>query len=208
MLLPFREGFRYRLETIVRGQVSSHPETLSTSGNSDSRNDQSNPDASQEVPRGNQEIDAQLPNRMGNMDRSPAVQISLQHVAPDQGRNRQGQVAGDERTNVQQSAHNDSTGRMYGTSDNAQENSTSNWPSEEALTEDGGQHHLPQSHDVWPDDGSRVAVDTWSEGPSDPPRMRRSVPSRRATRFHPPDDDNVYSMELRELLSRLPSHDI
>ncbi|XP_057789452.1 uncharacterized protein LOC131006278 isoform X2 [Salvia miltiorrhiza] len=203
-----REGFRFRLESIVRGQVSSHPETSPNGGNSDSRNDQSNTNASQEVPHGNQEIGVILPDGTGNMDRSPAVQITLQHVAPDQGRNRQGQVTGDERTNAQQSVHNDSIGSMYGASDgmgrNVQENSASDWPSEEAVTEDGGQRHSPQSHEVWPDGGSREAVDNWSEGPSDPPRMRRSVPSssRRVTRFHPPDDDNVYSMELRELLSR------
>ncbi|XP_042013682.1 uncharacterized protein LOC121762019 isoform X2 [Salvia splendens] len=201
-----REGFRSRLESIVRGQVSSHPETSPNSGNIDSRNDQSNTNTSHEVPHGNQEIGAQFSDRMGNMDRSPAFQITIQHVAPDQGRNREGQVAGDERTSVQQSAQNDSTGRMYGASDgigrDVQQNPASDWPSEEAVVQDGGQRHLPQSHEVWPDDGSREAVDNWSEGPSDPPRMRRSVPSRRVTRFHPPDDDNVYSMELRELLSR------
>lgn len=201
-----REGFRFRLENIVRGQVSSHPETSANSGNTDSRNDQNNTNASREVPHGNLEIGSQLPDRMGNMDESPAVQMTLQHVAPDQGRNWQGQVAEDERTDVQQSANNDSIGHRHGTSDgpgwNRQENSVSNWASEAAVTEDGGQHRLPESHELWPDDGAREAVDNWSEGPSDPPRMRRSVPSRRVTRFHPPDDDNVYSMELRELLSR------
>ncbi|KAG8390554.1 hypothetical protein BUALT_Bualt01G0095500 [Buddleja alternifolia] len=178
-----REGFRSRLENIVRGQVSSHPEI---SSNGDIRIDQSNTNASQQVQHENQETNVhQLPNRMGNVESesSRAVQSTNPHVAPDQGSNWQGQVTEDERANRQQSARN---------------NTLSDWPSEAVATEDGGQ----QAHEAWRNDGSREAVDNWSEGPSDPPRMRRSVPYRRVTRFHPPDDDNVYSMELRELLSR------
>ncbi|KAI3470537.1 hypothetical protein Pfo_027200 [Paulownia fortunei] len=201
-----REGFRFRLENIVRGQVSSHPETSSNNRNSDSRNNQSNTNALREVQHGNQEIGVQLPDRMGNIDGSTAVQIINQHVAPDQGSHWQGQVNQDERANLQQSAHNDSNGWRRDTSDgtgrNWQENAVSDWPSEAVVTEEGGQRRLQQAHEVWHDDGSREAVDNWSEGPSDPPRMRRSAPYRRVARFHPPDDDNVYSMELRELLSR------
>ncbi|KAK6144712.1 hypothetical protein DH2020_021532 [Rehmannia glutinosa] len=199
-----REGFRFRLENIVRGQVSSHPETSSNSGNSDSRNDQRNTNASQEVQHGNQEIGVQLPDRMVNMDGSTPVQSTNLHVAPDEGW--QGQVTEDGRANLQQSVHNDPNRRRHNTLDSTgrsrQEDALSDWPSGAVVAEDGRQHRLQQAHEVWDDDGSREAVDNWSEGPSDPPRMRRSVPYRRVTRFHPPDDDNVYSMELRELLSR------
>lgn len=208
--LLFREGFRFRLENIVRGQASSHPETSANNVNIESRDDQNNTNASQEVPNGNQVIGIQLPDRTGNMDQSPAAQITLHHATPDQRRNWQGQIAEDERTDAQQSSYNDSIRHRHGNPDSQGwirlDNSVSNWPSASAATDDGGQHRSPESHEVWPDDGSREAVDNWSEGPSDPPRMRRSVPSRRGTRFYPPDDDNVYSMELRELLSRLLPH--
>ncbi|KAL9165272.1 hypothetical protein ABFS82_06G160700 [Erythranthe guttata] len=190
-----REGFRFRLETIVRGQVSSHPENSSNSGNSGPSNDQSNTNASQEVQHGNHEIGVQLPDRTANIDETMATQSSNQYVAPDQESNWQGQVTEDERADLQQSPD--------GTEQTWQENVAPAWPSETVVIEDAPQHRLQQqAHEVWHEDGSREAVDNWSEGPSDPPRMRRSVPHRRATRFHPPDDDNVYSMELRELLSR------
>ncbi|GFQ04040.1 protein neuralized [Phtheirospermum japonicum] len=185
-----REGFRFRLEHIVRGQASSHPETSPNGGNSDSRNYQRNTSASQEVlQHGNQEIGFQLPDRVGNMDDVSTVVQSTNQDVPDEGNHWQGQVAEHERVTPQQLAHN------------RQENALSDWPSA-VVAEDEGQHRFQEAREVWDDDGSREAVDNWSEGPSDPPRMRRPVPIRRVTRFHPPDDDNVYSMELRELLSR------
>ncbi|KAI3458917.1 hypothetical protein Pfo_030972 [Paulownia fortunei] len=200
-----REGFRSRLENIVRGQVSSHPETSANSRNSDSRNDQRNTTASQEVQNENEETDDhQLPDRVGNLDGSTAVQN--QHFSPDLGSDWQGQVTEVERANQQQSSHMDSNEWTRSASEdtdrNWQENAVSGWPSEAFATENRGQHHLQEAPEAWRDVGSGEAVENWSEGPSDPPRMLRSVPSRRVARFHPPDDDNVYSMELRELLSR------
>lgn len=193
------------MENIVRGQVSSH---LETSSNGETRNDQRNTNGTHNVLHENQEGGVQLPDRVENTDdsNSVAVQSTRQHVAPDQGMHWQGEVAEDERPDVHQSALNDSNGWRHDISDdtgrNRQENAMSDWPS---VSVDGGQRRLQQPHEVWPDDGSREAVDNWSEGPSDPPRMRRSVPFRRVPRFNLPDDDNVYSMELRELYSRLLS---
>ncbi|XP_011101524.1 uncharacterized protein LOC105179586 [Sesamum indicum] len=189
-----REGFRSRLENIVRGQASSNPETSFDSGSNDSRNDTY---ALQERQHENQEVGVQLPDRMGNTNGSTAVQSSNQHVAPDQESHRNGQITEEIRANQQQ--RNEISDNQDG---NGLVNAVSDWPSEAVVTEDGGPRRLQQVHEVWQNDGSRETVDNWSDGPSDPPRMRRSVPYRRVARFHPPDDDNVYSMELRELLSR------
>lgn len=66
----------------------------------------------------------------------------------------------------------------------------------------GAEGHVPELHQLWREGRSRGTVNNWAEGPLDPPSIRRAIPVRRLSRFHPPDDDNVYSMELRELLSR------
>ncbi|CAA3004159.1 43kDa postsynaptic [Olea europaea subsp. europaea] len=209
-----REGFRSRLENIVRGQVSSHPDT--TSNNiGDSRNDQADTNSSQEVQHENhdqsqsrlQESDVnQLPDRIANLDSNTDVQSTHQQAAAAQGSNWQQQVAEDERENVQESNYNESSGwrdiTLQDTDRNWQENRVPNWNSEARVNGGGGQSQLEVVHDDRRDNGSREGIENWSEGPSDPPRMRDSLPHRRGTRFHPPDDDNVYSMELRELLSR------
>ncbi|CAI9766210.1 unnamed protein product [Fraxinus pennsylvanica] len=208
-----REGFRSRLENIVRGQVISHPETSSNNNNRDSRNDPINSNPSQEMQHENQEQSQsgrqesdvqQLTNRTTNLDGSD--QSTNQASAADQGSNWQEQVTGDGRANRQQSAYNESNGWRGGTSEdtdrNWQENPAPDWPSEAAVNEGGEQDQLQEAQGVWRDDVSREVVDSWSEGHSDPPRMRRSVPYRRVARFRPPDEDSVYSMELRDLLSR------
>ncbi|GER33185.1 RING/U-box superfamily protein [Striga asiatica] len=198
-----REGFRFRLENIVRGQVSSHPVTSSNVGNYDSRNDQRSMNVLHEMQHGNQDIDDRLPDRMENMDRS--TQNTDLNVGPNVGIQWQERVSEDERVTLQQSAESYPNRWIHDTSagaaQNRPENAMTDWPSA-VVAEDGHQHRLELTHEVWNANGSREAVDNWSGGPSDTSRTRRPLSIRRVARFHPPEDDNVYSMELRELLSR------
>ncbi|KAK3159520.1 hypothetical protein QOZ80_2AG0151100 [Eleusine coracana subsp. coracana] len=72
----------------------------------------------------------------------------------------------------------------------------------EPLEDDGGEHgHLQEEHDEWHDDESHGTVENWQDDYQDSRLDAGPIP-RTENRFIPPDDDNVYSMELRELLSR------
>lgn len=183
-----REGFRSRLETIVRGHEGEH-ESL------------------EESHSGSLESNLhQLPGRTGNSDGSAAVTGTDQQAVPNQGRDMQEQITQDVRHMQPETSFNESNEWRESISENMDANwpgnSRTNWSLRTAGNEGGDNRRLQETTEVWREDGSREAVENWSEGPSDPPRMRRALPYRRLSRFHPPDDDNVYSMELRELLSR------
>ncbi|XVE99181.1 hypothetical protein REPUB_Repub03eG0175200 [Reevesia pubescens] len=209
------EGFRNRLETIVRGQASSNSETTSSYVINDSRNELAQTNMSPDVQRENNEITqprtleseiGQLPNQAGDMVSNVAVEsISWQETA-NQGGNWQEPTTNDERGNWQQPTyaqfHEWREGNAAEMDTNWQESSVSEHRQEIPGNINGEERHAQEARRVWHEDGSREAVNNWSEGPSDPPRARRNIPVRRLNRFHPPEDDNVYNMELRELLSR------
>lgn len=63
--------------------------------------------------------------------------------------------------------------------------------------------HLAEVNEEWHgDDESNDTADNWHDDNSDQPIDHDSALIRRANTFVPGDDDNVYSTELRELLSR------
>ncbi|XP_042419500.1 uncharacterized protein LOC122008004 [Zingiber officinale] len=57
-------------------------------------------------------------------------------------------------------------------------------------------------HEYWREDDSQEAVPIWQDESLDSLQNQQSFTVRRVNRFILPDDDNVYSMELRELLRR------
>ncbi|WVZ73089.1 hypothetical protein U9M48_021437 [Paspalum notatum var. saurae] len=72
--------------------------------------------------------------------------------------------------------------------------------SETVEDEEREHDHLQEEHDEWHDDESHGTVENWQDDYQDS-TLDTGIP-RTENRFIPPDDDNVYSMELRELLSR------
>ncbi|CAJ1979216.1 unnamed protein product [Sphenostylis stenocarpa] len=83
--------------------------------------------------------------------------------------------------------------------DNQPSNTANEWPENTLGNGDGENSHLQESHEAWHEDGGfQEAVENWLGGPSD----HESAPVGRIRGFYFPEDDNVYSVELRELLNR------
>lgn len=80
-------------------------------------------------------------------------------------------------------------------------NTTNEWPQNILGSEDGENSRMQEQEapEVWQEDGGfQEAVEIWLGGPSD----NEVAPVGRIHGFYFPEDDNVYSVELRELLSR------
>ncbi|KAK1381976.1 RING/U-box superfamily protein [Heracleum sosnowskyi] len=176
-----RNGFRSRLENIVRGQEVQH-------------------ENHEQLQLGSQEND--IHQQSENLEATTGAPSINEQDAANQGGDWQEQIIEDERENWQEATFNELNERGVGTSvdmdQNWQETSVNSWPQETSRT-DGEAGHPQRTCEVWHEGPTA----NWSGGQtSNHPRIRRSAPFRRPNRFHPPDDDNVYSMELRELLSR------
>ncbi|XP_038979588.1 uncharacterized protein LOC103716994 [Phoenix dactylifera] len=223
-----REGFRYRLENIVRGQASSHSDA-SVSHNSNgsrndqphhnisgSRNDQYQPSTIVEVSNVNHdssqitnvndetnetteiheatEVESNTLNDNIDWQESDTQEVSWQEDAEHGRRDWQQSIE------VGYSEWHDGTGEE--SDGNWQEHMDQEWSRETPEDEDGEDSNLLEANEEWHEDDSQENVADWQDGHSDPPRDQESISMRRVNRFIPPDDDNVYSMELRELLSR------
>ncbi|GMI86951.1 SUMO-targeted ubiquitin E3 ligase 5 [Hibiscus trionum] len=210
-----REGLHNRLEPIVRNQADGNSETTSSNVINDSRIELPQTNISPDVQGENNEHTqlrslesgiTELPNQTGDTVSNMAVEsISWQENANQGGIWRE-PAANDERGNLQQPTYaqfnqwREGDAEMMGT--NWQEGSVGEHRQDNPGNENREVSNQEEAQRDWRVDRSQEAVDTWSEGPSYPPRSRRAIPVRRLNRFHPPEDDNVYGMELRELLSR------
>ncbi|KAL3518455.1 hypothetical protein ACH5RR_021044 [Cinchona calisaya] len=80
-----------------------------------------------------------------------------------------------------------------------QENIANQWDHRTPDNDFGEHHHTQEPHEDWHDDGLQEAIDSWLDVPSG---QEVGGAIGRVDAFYFPEDDNVYSMELRELLSR------
>ncbi|KMS98310.1 hypothetical protein BVRB_4g093780 [Beta vulgaris subsp. vulgaris] len=209
-----RDGIRSTIETIVRGQASSSSDSSSGDPGSDFPNDQAqhgifsgiqvwSSDQLQSRIQGDGVVEST--NNTINVPIEPAADSMTGEEYDTQRGDWQEQVTGDDQRNLLQS----NLAELDQWSENPEANMTGDWSetSGSALRRNvhgnGGEEEssLP-GQQVWPDNGSRATLGSWPGRPSNPLRVRRGIPIRRVNRFHPPDDDNVYSMELRELLGR------
>ena len=186
----FREGFRSRLENIVRGQASSNPDVTSNGNISETSdlNEVNNTINAQQENHEQGQLRSletnvhQLPDQRETLESSTTETISWQETNNRDGNWREQNTGG--AGNWQQ--------RTYDPLNQLRDETSRNVERENA--------NPREVQGMWHEGGLRETAG--SEGPSASARNRRSVPFRRFNRFHPPDDDNVYSMELRELLSR------
>ncbi|RZC70584.1 hypothetical protein C5167_033694 [Papaver somniferum] len=198
-----RDGFRTGLET-SRGQVGNPSDTPSEEQIQTSDSEEfPNETHEQSQPRSREEqVHRLFESTRGLESDTDVPSISSQEPVSQPG-DWQEQAPEDERRNWEHSpavlnqweeGNND---EMDG---NWQETGAATWPQETPRADSGEASHI-QEAPVWHENRSHEAVEHWPDA-SNLHRSRRPVPIRRISRFHPPDDDNVYSMELRELLSR------
>ncbi|KAJ6830620.1 uncharacterized protein M6B38_353150 [Iris pallida] len=212
-----REGFHYGLENIVHGQASSILDSSTRTNSSGSRNDQSQLTSTVELSSENHveyqsrsetsgilqtiqehataEFDGTIPNESTDWQES-ATRENWQEVDTEQG-----ESDWQHPSEIGFSEWQDGTREESEV--NWQENIDQEWSRETPEDEDEDEEsHILEENDEWHENDAHENVENWEGGPSDPPRDQHSVPLRRVGRFILPDDDNVYSIELRELLSR------
>ncbi|KAM5550880.1 hypothetical protein ABKV19_027294 [Rosa sericea] len=192
------ELVQLRQRHTVSGLRSDHTQTIASQDIQQENREQSQP--------GSEGGDNQFPNQLGNLENDTAVERLDWQETANHGGNWQEPIAEDERRNWEQTTFDQFNDWREGNAEdivgNWQESSVNNWPQGTARNADEETGHQQEAQGTWRENSSREAVVNWSERPSGPVRNRRSGSVRRFNRFSPPDDDTVYSMELRELLSR------
>ncbi|CAL9203398.1 unnamed protein product [Musa hybrid cultivar] len=211
-----REGLHFQLENIVWGQSTSQPE--SSADQSISAADQSQAGIVTELPNYNHE---EVLNRIQDSDvhqttgreETPESESGSHDDTLDMQEYAAAEVAGLQNEDARHESRDREPNTNGGFGDrqeevredfngNWQENMDQDWPHETAGYDVGGESHLPRVHEEWHEDEPADTEETWQDEHTDPLiDQRSSSPPTSGNRFIPPDDE-VYNVELRELLSR------
>ncbi|XP_064948680.1 uncharacterized protein LOC103983231 isoform X1 [Musa acuminata AAA Group] len=210
------DGFRFRLENIVRGQANNHNDFLASQSMGNVGTDHSQEGIALELSNDDEdqnqssietisvhqviethattELESEITNNTIDVEESATQVAGLQEEAA--------QERGD-----QEPSNDDAFSHWHAEAGeefdrNWHENIVEDWPQETSENRDGEDAHLPGLHEEWREDESHDTEETWHNEQSDGLRDSRSRPGRRLDGFILRDDGNVYSMELRELLSR------
>ncbi|URD90668.1 Major intrinsic protein [Musa troglodytarum] len=212
-----REGLHFQLENTVWGQSASQPE--SSADQSISAADQSQAGIGTELPGYNHEEvlhrirDSDVHQTTGR-EETPELESGSHNDTPGMQQYAAAEVAGQRNEDARHESRDrePNTNGGFGVrheevredfNGNWQENVDQDWPHETAGYDVGEESHLPQVHEEWHGDEPADAEETWPDEHTDPLMdQTSSSPPRRGNRFIPPDDEAVYSVELRELLSR------
>ncbi|XP_031502311.1 uncharacterized protein LOC116265667 isoform X2 [Nymphaea colorata] len=203
-----RDSFRSRLESIYRGQASNHSETATSNSTDISRTDNS-----RVVLVDPSEAQTESQARDVEPDAHPITEYinNTENVTP---------ISNSQEENLQE-ATTDDTRRDWPESDESLiidgQDGVQDGHTEEP--QDDWQDQVPdQTHsddtlegeidgplgddDRWHEARPQDAIDSWQEELPNTSTTQSSFSFERVNQFQPPDDDNVYSIELRELLSR------
>lgn len=197
------------MESIVRGQASNHLENSVNRSNNRSRNE---PLSNIATEQSEENIEVRQPR---NTDHEMQETMAIEPVnsrysdnVDQQESTSHGNWQEAATENVRRERQNASEDNFSVLEDNVNEEPHANW--QETINqiwppdapENEAEDHILEAQENWLEHGSNDTAENWQDDQFVPSESERLTSVRGINRFIPPDDENVYSMELRELLSR------
>lgn len=196
------------MESIVRGQASNQSESSVNRSNNRSRNE---PQSNIATEQSGETIEIRQPRNTGREMQETMVIEPINSRYSDNVDQQESTSHGNWQEtvteNIRRERRNASEDNFSVLEDNISEEPHANWQETinqiwppNAVENEAGEH-VREAQEDWIEHGSNDPAENWQDQ-FVPSESERLTSIRRINRFIPPDDENVYSMELRELLSR------